>query len=288
MKTIGIRKDLNIVNSERFMTISLLVFIIIFSGCTTAPEQSTIQKSQPASLRIFAAASLTEPFTEIGQAFEALNPGISVVFNFAGSQQLAQQINAGAPVDVFASANHLLMNTVVEGGRIDQEDIQTFASNRLVVIYPADNPGDLATLQDLGKSGLRVILAAEEVPVGQYSLQFLDKAAENAAFGESFKASVLANVVSYENNVKVVLTKVMLGEADAGIVYASDITEVNTFRIGQIDIPDELNILASYPIALVKDSSNLDQAALFISFILSPDGQKILAKYGFIPVNPIE
>ncbi|HNB53229.1 MAG TPA: molybdate ABC transporter substrate-binding protein, partial [Anaerolineales bacterium] len=161
---------------------------------------------------------------------------------------------------------------------------QKFVTNRLVVIFPADNPAGLSTLQDLNKAGLRLVLAAESVPVGGYSLEFLDKAAQDAGFSATFKEEVLTNVVSYEENVKAVLAKVVLGEADAGIVYTSDISGENASKVGQIEIPDALNVVASYPIAPLADSPNPDVAAAFVAFVLSPEGQKILSDYGFIPV----
>jgi len=279
---------------DEILSVFSVLVIFLIAGCTprAATASSTGEPAEESAqsiiLNVFAAASLTESLTEIGAQFEARNPGITIVFNFAGSQQLAQQINEGAPVDVFASANQTQMNTAIEGGRIATDSPQTFVTNRLVVIFPVDNPADLSTLQDLSKPGLRLILAAAEVPVGQYSVQFLDKAMEDTAFGMTFKDDVLSNVVSYENNVKIVLTKVALGEADAGIVYASDVTGENAARVGQLDVPDALNVLASYPIAQVTDSSNANYASLFVSYVLSPEGQKTLGKYGFMPVIDIE
>jgi molybdate transport system substrate-binding protein len=234
---------------------------------------------------VFAAASLTEAFGEIGTQFEAQHPGVSVVFNFAGSQQLAQQLADGAPADVFASANKSQMDVAIHSGRIITGTAQTFVNNRLVVIYPRDNPAKLAQLQDLGKPGLKLVLAAKEVPVGQYALNFLDKAITDQTFGSSFKDKVLKNVVSYENDVKSVLTKVVLGEADAGIVYTSDISGDSASKVGQIEIPDALNVIARYPIAEIQNSSNPDLAKAFTGYVLSPEGQGILAKYGFIPVQ---
>ncbi len=241
--------------------------------------------AEPVELNVFAAASLNEFFDEIGKLFEAQHPSVTVVFNFAGSQQLVQQINEGAPADVFASANPKQMDAAFDAGGIISETQQTFAKNRLVVIYPQDNPASLKELKDLAKSGLKLVLAAKEVPVGGYSLDFLDKASSDPTFGTTFKDEVLANVVSYEDNVKAVLTKVALGEADAGIVYTSDISGKDAGKVDRLDIPDALNVIASYPIALVKDSKNPELAQAFIDFVLSQEGQGLLAKYNFIPVK---
>lgn len=257
---------------------------------STAEAQAILNETapaalEPADLNVFAAASLTDAFTEIGQNFEAAHPGLKVTFNFAGSQQLAQQIGQGAPVDVFASANSTQMGVAIESGRVISGAQQTFVRNRLVVIYPIDNPGELGQLSDLSKPGLKLILAAPEVPVGQYSVSFLDKANQTAPFGASFKAAVLANVVSYEENVRSVLTKVALGEGDAGIVYTSDIVGAEAGQVGQIEIPDELNTIASYPLAPIADSAYPSQAQAFIDYALSPAGQAVLSEYGFIAVN---
>lgn len=237
----------------------------------------------PVTLTIFAAASLTDAFAEIGGQFEADNPEIELVFNFAGSQQLAQQLSQGAPADVFASANQRQMAVVISSGRITPDAPQTFAQNRLVVIFPKDNPAGISRLQDLAKPGLNLVLAAETVPAGEYALDFLAKADQDADFDSNFKDKTLQNVVSYEQNVRAALVKVSLGEADAGIVYLSDIKGSNARNVGTMDIPDRLNILASYPLAPISDSPNLQQAQGFINFVLSSTGQEILANHGFVP-----
>jgi molybdate transport system substrate-binding protein len=237
----------------------------------------------PVTLTVFAAASLTDAFTEIGGQFEAANPEIDLVFNFAGSQQLAQQLSQGAPADVFASANQRQMAVVITSGRIAPDAPQTFAQNRLVVIFPKDNPVGISRLQDLARPGLNLVLAGKAVPAGGYALDFLAKADQDADFGPNFKDKTLQNVVSYEQNVRAVLVKVSLGEADAGIVYLSDINGSNARNVGYVDIPDRLNIIASYPLAPIGDSPNLRPAQAFINFVLSSPGQEILANHGFLP-----
>ena len=142
-----------------------------------------------------------------------------------------------------------------------------------------------ANRQDLAKPGLKLVFAAREVPVGQYSLDFLDKAAAAPSFSPTYKDAVLRNVVSYENDVRAVLAKVALGEADAGIVYTSDISGENGDKVGELEIPDALNVIASYPIAPVKEGKNRELSQAFIDLVLSAKGQEILAKYKFIPVR---
>ena len=256
--------------------------LILLTACASAPAV----KPELITLTVLAAASLKEAFTELGTVFETRNSGVTVVFNFAGSQQLAQQLSQGAPADVFASAHHKQMETAIEAGRVISGSAQTFAGNRLVVIFPQDNPAGLVTLQDLARPGLKIVLADKAVPVGQYSLDFLDLAAQDSAFTPAFKAAVLKNVMSYEESVRVVLGKVALGEADAGIVYASDISGENANQVGRLDLPDRLNTLAAYPIAVIKDSANPALAQAFVDWVLSPEGQTILAKHGFIAVKP--
>lgn len=268
-----------------FLFIVVMAMLALSAGCsqtvatgTPATVEAT-PDAQPVALTVFAAASLTDGFTEIGQHFEAAHPGVTVAFNFTGSNQLATQINEGAPADVFASANAAQMDVAIESGRVDAGAAQIFVTNRLVVVIPADNPAGIASLQDLAQPETLIVLAAEEVPVGRYSLEFLDKAAADPAFGTTFKDDVLGNVVSYEENVRSVLNKVALGEADAGIVYSSDMFGAS--GVQQLDIPDALNILAEYPIAALNDSAYGDAAAAFVDTVLGAEGQAILANFGF-------
>jgi molybdate transport system substrate-binding protein len=249
-----------------------------------APAAAPTEAALGGPLTVFAAASLTDAFEELATAFEAAYPGTEITYNFAGSQQLVAQINEGAPADVFASANQSQIAAAVEGARVISGTQRTFVRNRLVVITPIDDPASIMTLQDLARPGLRLILADRAVPVGQYSLDFLGKASALPEYTESYSPTVLANVVSFEDNVRSVLTKVALGEGDAGIVYTTDAAlEVDSIR--QIPIPDELNTIASYPIAPIADSPNPALAAAFISYVLAPEGQQILVKYGFIPTT---
>jgi molybdate transport system substrate-binding protein len=265
------------------------LFVLAACGGSTTAATSTSTANTAAgangTLNVFAAASLTDAFGEIGLAFKAAHPGTDIVFNFAGSQQLAQQIVEGAPVDVFASANATQMNVVIDAGKIITGTQTTFVRNRLVVIYPSDNPANIATLQDLVKPGLKLDFAAAEVPVGQYTIDFLDKASQDPAFGPGFKDAVLANVVSYEENVRAVLTKVALGEVDAGVVYSSDISQDTAEQVGRLNIPDALNTIASYLIAPIQGSPNAVLAQEFIEYVLSPDAQAVLAKYGFLALQ---
>lgn len=266
-----------------------VLFLIVMGACSTpfvaGAERSPGAAGVPAELNVFAAASLTDAFKEIGRSFEAAQPGTTVVFNFAGSQQLAQQIGQGAAVDVFASANLAQMTAVIEEGRVVSGAERIFAHNRLLVAYPAENPAGLASLHDLAAPGVKLVLAAKEVPVGRYSLEFLDKASQDPAFGPAYRQAVMENIVSYEQNVRAVLSKVVLAEADAGIVYGSDVASVATDEVGTIDIPDELNVIASYPMAVISDARQPELARQFVDYVLSSEGQAILERYGITPAT---
>ncbi len=260
-----------------------LVFLVTACSSMVRSEQGAAATAgEPVPLTVFAAASLTDAFGEIGKNFEAAHPDVKVTFNFAGSQQLAQQLGQGAEADVFASANKKQMDVAVQAGRVVSGTAQTFVRNRLVVVLPKENPAQITALPDLAKAGVKLVFADKAVPVGQYALDFLDKATTDGSLGAGYKEAVLTNVVSYEENVKAVLTKVTLGEADAGIVYTSDITTAAGDKVQRIDIPDALNTIASYPIAIISNSPHAEFAAQFVNYVSTPAGQAILAKYGFI------
>ena len=256
--------------------ICLMVFSsLILNACIGVLHQER-------TITVFAAASLTDAFTEIGRAFENENSGVSVVFNFGGSQNLRTQIEQGATADVFASANTKEMDTLVSGNFVTQGTPKLFLTNQLVVILPKNNPAGITSLQDLSKPNIKLILAAEEVPAGKYARQILDNL--NPQFGADYKDKVLANVVSNEDNVRQAVTKVQLGEADASIVYVSDAVAVPELQ--RIEIPMGVNVIAKYPIAAMTKSTYSELANQFITYVLSSNGQTILKKWGFTPIAP--
>jgi molybdate transport system substrate-binding protein len=265
-------------------TLSLILLIALFlAGCSPAatPTEAPTAAPQAQTLHVFAAASLTNAFNEIGKNFEAANPGITVTFNFAGSQALQTQIEQGAPADVFASASKTYMDMLVTDNYVTAAAPQNFLTNKLEVILPANNPANLAKLEDLANPKLKLVIAAEAVPVGKYALQALDLM--DAKFGSGYKTKVLANVVSQEDNVKQVVSKVQLGEADAGIVYTSDAIAAPDLKT--IEIPADLNVVAKYPIAPLTKSANADLGAAFVNYVLSSDAQAVLQKWGFGPIK---
>ena len=216
-------------------------------------------------IKVFAAASLTAAFTELGQQYTSANGGTKVTFNFAGSQALATQIRQGAPADVFASADLANMDKVKDLVATPQN----FASNRLAIVVEQGNPKGVKGLADLADPGLKVVLAAPDVPAGRYAAEALGK------------ADVAVKPVSQEDNVKAVVTKVSLGEADAGIVYVTDVTAGGS-KVEGVDIPDDHNVTATYPVATVMTAKDQAGAEAFLDLVLSAEGQQVLKKYGFL------
>ena len=259
---------------------TVLLGVMLWIGLVS-PAGATA--SQPnGEVVVLAATSLTEPFVEMARLIRDVYPHLSIVYNFAGSQALRTQLEQGAAADVFASANTVQMQHASEGGLIEGPP-RVFVRNTLLIIVPRANPGGVSSLAELAKQGLKLTLAGPQVPVGHYSREVLQAA--QADYGTDFATRVLGNLVSEETSVKQVLVKVRLGEADAGIVYASDVSENVLRDVGTVPIPDPYNRLASYPIAATQAAPNPSGAAAFIRFVLSPAGQTILEAYGFIPVT---
>jgi molybdate transport system substrate-binding protein len=236
------------------------------------------------TINVFAAASLSGAFADVARAFEQQHPAVSVRFNFTGSQQLAAQIEQGAQADVFASADDRWLEHVRARGLITGSPL-TFARNRLVFIVPKTNPGRIRRLQDMTKGGLKIVIGADAVPVGHYTRTLLSNLSRTQGFPQDFSARVLANVVSEEENVKSIVGKVQLGEADAGVVYGSDVTPGLSRYVRSIEIPEGANVVASYPIATLKSAQQPDDARAFVALVLSDEGQRILAHWAFLPAT---
>ncbi len=221
---------------------------------------------------VFAAASLTEAFDEIGQEFEQRHPDLEVLFSFASSSSLGAQLLEGVSPDVYASADLRQMEAVRRAGLVHEPKI--FARNRICIITPADNPARIDSAADLAGRGLRLVLAAPEVPAGHYARALLKRA--------GLLEEIERNVVSYEDDVKGVVGKVRLGEADAGVVYVTDVTQDLRDEVRAIPLPATAP-LATYPIAILKEAPHAREARRFVSFVLSETGQAILREHGFRP-----
>jgi len=243
-----------------------------------------LQHQPPTHLSVFAAASLTDAFNEIADSLARRDPDLHIDFNFAGSQVLMLQIEQGAAADVFASADERWMRVAQDSGLIEGTP-QPFVHNRLVVIVPQGNPARIGRLQDLARAGVKLVLAADAVPAGRYAREAIFPLARRPGYTTDYPRRVLANVVPYEENVRSVAAKVQLGEADAGFVYGSDVTPAVARHVRRFDLPDTANVIASYPIAVVRNAQNREAAQAFIDFVLSPSGQAILTKNGFLPAR---
>ncbi|MGW6534499.1 molybdate ABC transporter substrate-binding protein [Streptomyces sp. NPDC055051] len=218
----------------------------------------------PANLTVLAAASLTDVFKTAGAAYEKDRPGTKITFSFAGSQELVAQVSQGSPADVLVTADTKSMDKV----KADTGTPAIIAKNRLVIATGEGNPFKVDDLKDLADTKLKVVLAAPEVPAGKYSKQVLDK------------QGVAVKPVSQEPSVRAVLSKVELGEADAGLVYRTDAASAAD-KVDAVEIPDGQNAIAQYPAATLKDSKNAEAAAAFVAWLSSPAGQKILQEAGF-------
>jgi molybdate transport system substrate-binding protein len=246
-------------------------------GCRETPPAALA----PTRLTVFAASSLTESFKAIGAAFERAHPGVRVEFNFASSSALATQIAEAAPADVFASADNANMEKVASRSLIAGQAV-AFARNTPVIVVPADNRAKIEAARNLARPGVKVVLAAADVPIGSYARQVLDRLAADPAYGASFRDAALRNVVSNEANVRAVLTKVELGEADAGIVYRTD-AAVSGSKVRTVALPESANVIAVYPIAVLQAARQPEAARAFVAFVHSAEGQQALRSAGFDP-----
>jgi molybdate transport system substrate-binding protein len=245
------------------------VAILGFLGASCGDDDATTEPATAVSgdMTVFAAASLTAAYTEIGDAFMTEYPDATVTFNFASSSDLVTQINEGAPADVYASADEANMTKLTDAGG-HAGDPQVFATNTLQIIVEPGNPKAITGVADLANPDIIYVTCAPEVPIGKYAAQVLTNAA------------VTVTPASLEENVKGIVTKVTLGEADAGIVYKTDVTAAGDDAEG-VDIPADINVTATYPVVVTKEASNAAGGQAFVEFVLSDQGQKILASYGF-------
>jgi molybdate transport system substrate-binding protein len=250
----------------RHQILVLVVVAILLASCGGG---GTTPASFSATASVFAAASLTDAFKALGTSFQATHSGVTVQFNFAGTPTLVTQIEQGASADVFASADAANMDRLKADG-FTSGTSQVFAHNKLAIVVGAGNPKSISGLADLAKPSVIYITEAATVPAGKYALQVLAN------------AGVKVTPRSLETDVKSVVGKVALGEADAGIVYTTDISAAGS-RVQGVQIPDAVNVIATYPIVAVKGTRNADLANAFIAYVLSADGQSNLQSFGFLP-----
>jgi molybdate transport system substrate-binding protein len=266
----------------------VLVLVIVLTGCGGSGSNSGGGnggsggggRQQGGTLTILAASSLTDAFAELGNIFEQQNPGTTVKTSLGASSELLAQIQQGAPADVFASAAQEEMNTAVKDGLVAGKP-EVFVKNREIIMVPEDNPANIKDLEDLSKPNIKLVLAAKDVPAADYALGILGKA--NKVYGSGFKQEVLSNVASREADVRASANRVVVGDADATFGYKSDYTPDIRDKVKVITIPPNLNIIATYPIAALKDAKEQGLAKKWVELVTSKEGQRVLKKWSFEP-----
>ncbi len=252
------------------VTMVATAVVLTMGGCgSDKPATTPVATSTgvTGNITVFAAASLTESFTQIGKDFEAANPGSKVTFNFASSSALATQINEGAQADVFAAASPATMQTVTDAGHADGTPV-IFVKNQLVIAVQKGNPKGITGLSDLTKPGLKVALCAEQVPCGAAAKKALDA------------ANVALTPVTLEQDVKAALAKAKLGEVDAALVYRTD-AKAAAADVDGIEFPESAGAINDYPIVVLKDAPNKTGAMAFLAFVQSDKGKAVLTRAGF-------
>jgi molybdate transport system substrate-binding protein len=257
------------------------IALVGVTGCGgVSGEEAGGGRQQGGTLTVLAASSLIDAFGELANGFEQQNPGVKVRQSFESSSTLLAQIQQGAPADVFASAAEEEMNAAVEDGLVEGEP-EVFVKNREIVMVPKDNLANIRRFQDVAKPEVRLVLAGKDVPAADYALQILGKA--NKEYGADFEKDVLSNVVSRESDVRASVNRVVVGDADATFGYASDYTPDIRDRVKVVQIPPDLNIVATYPIAALDDAKNPGLAKKWVELMTSEEGQRVLQKWNFEP-----
>ena len=249
-------------------------------GSSSAPPTASTSGAPAADLTIYGAASLKGVLEKAKSTYEAAFPGTTLTISTDSSAALEAQIEQGAPADVFLSADTANPQKLVDAGLADGDAV-VFAGNELTVIVPADNPAAIQSPADLARPGVKVIAAGDEVPITKYATKLIANLASEAGYPADFAAGYAANVVSKEDNVKAVVAKVELGEGDAGIVYVTDAAA--STAVATIDVPDGANVPATYAGVVVRASPNVAAGRAFLTWLAGPDGQAILAGFGFLP-----
>ena len=258
------------------------LLLTALAGCGGEGEATAGEgQEQGGTLTVFAASSLTDAFGELAGTFEERNPGVEVRQSFESSSTLLTQIQQGAPADVFASAAEEEMDAAVKDDLVAGEP-EIFVRNREVIMVPEDNPAGIQSMRDLARPGIRLVLAEDGVPAADYAMKILERA--DAEYGGGFKQDVLSNVVSREADVRASVGRVALGDADATFGYASDHTPDIRDRVRVVEVPENLNIIATYPIAALEDAKDPGLAREWVDLVVSEEGQRVLEKWGFEPV----
>lgn len=276
--------------TRRTLAAPLLCFIVL-AACTAGngspaepspapPDDAAPSDAAGVDVTIFGAASLKSALEAVTTAYVAAHPGTRVTVSTDSSAALETQIEQGAPADVFLSADTTNPQKLVDAGLAAGEPM-AFAGNKLTIIVPAENPAEIGAPADLAKQDLRIIAAGDEVPITKYATRLIENLAAEAGAPADVAAAYAANVASKEDSVSGVVSKIELGEGDAGIVYVTDALAAE--GVETIDIPDALNVPATYAGVVVGTSPNKEAAAAFLSWLAGPDGQAVLSEFGFLP-----
>lgn len=282
-------------NCQSIPLVALLI-VIFLTGCSALPPTSAPEPAAPApttapaaadqaagadeiTLKVFAPSSMTDAAKELAAAYEAANPGVTLAIEIGHSPTQRLQLTQGAIGDVFITASQKDMDDAITDGSVESGAARVFAMNQLTVVLPPENPANLETLEDLADDGVRLLVAVIDTPIGKVTLTSLDKMEQQ--FGPGFKDKVLANVVSNEAGVKPIVSKLQLGEADAGVVFVTDAVAAPTLKT--LSIPSDLNVISQLNIAPLVEAPHPDDAAAFVAFVTSAEGQAILNNWGFLP-----
>jgi molybdate transport system substrate-binding protein len=262
------------------IVLAVLVLASSLVGCGGSSARGGGEQEDD-TLTVFAASSLTDAFGELEERFEDQYPAVDVRQSFESSSTLLTQIQQGAPADVFASAAREEMRTAAQDGLVAGKP-EIFVRNRELIMVPEANPANIESMRDLSKPGIKLVLAEEGVPAADYAVEILGKA--NSEYGSGYKQDVLSNVVSREADVRAAVNRVALGDADATLGYASDYTPDIRERVEVKEIPEDLNVVATYPIAALKASQNPELARKWVDLVVSEEGQRVLEEWGFEPM----
>jgi molybdate transport system substrate-binding protein len=260
----------------------LLASLVLVAVAACSPGGVGSAGAEAVDLEVYAAASLRTALEQVKPAYEAANPGTILTVSTDSSSALETKIEQGAPADVFLSADTTTPQRLVDGG-LASGDVMPFAGNALTIIVPDDNPAGIRTPADLANDGIRIVAAGDAVPITTYATRLLDNLSLEPGYPADFAARYAANVVSREDNVSAVVTKVELGEGDAGIVYLTDAKRSAT--VGTVEVPAHANLRATYGGVIVRASPDQGAAAAFLAWLAGSEGQAILARLGFLPAG---
>jgi molybdate transport system substrate-binding protein len=257
--------------------LAVAIILALLAACSANANEG--EPSHATSITVLAASSLQAAFTVAAKVYEGSDPNTTLTFGFDASSALRTKIEQGSPADLFASADLINAQKLLEDG-FAIGPVQRFAGNRLAIVIPSDNPAHIDSPLDLARPGVRLVAAGEDVPISGYATQLINALARQPGYPPGFATQVAANVASREDNVAAVVAKVALGEGDAGIVYQTD--AVASSNLKEIPIPAGANVSVSYAAVVVKGSTQPDAARAFRAWLSGSDGQAVLARFGFV------